>query len=72
MMISDVDDNKAFYKDVFTEFHDSRKQISITRIGGANGKPDLLSFTVLHNHIINLSNHSIMLNATHKGSYFSQ
>jgi len=49
MMIADARDNKALYEDVFKEFYDWGKQISISGIAGVNGEPDLMPFRVVHN-----------------------
>jgi hypothetical protein len=49
MMIADARDNKALYEDVFKEFYDWGKQISISGIAGVNGEPDLMPFKVVHN-----------------------
>ncbi len=43
MMIADARDNKALYEEVFKEFYDWGKQISISGIAGVN-EPNLMPF----------------------------
>jgi hypothetical protein len=49
MMIADAKDSKSLYEDVFKEFYEWGKHISIHGLPAADGEPALMPFNVTHN-----------------------